>query len=212
MKAVLKARRSRNLLFVGIALAVFGLIVALAFPAPAIESRYQSLLDQGVIHQVSTPSQLGFDYLQQEPPRLMAARNRDELLDAIYEAESEVSVMPEDIQLAFDLGTNSPVSIDRDDSDPDITRSNVQAIGYVSHAGEGKPFTASELVAMFSMERANDGDLPLIPVDLIVLNRRTDDVSILTDVNANALCRDALNAVLNDSVRRTTRSDLFPLW
>jgi hypothetical protein len=177
----------------------------------------------GVVDAVVTPQELGLDYLQQEQFHLSAD---PELINAIYKAEEAVSIMPEDIPLEFPTGTNSPIAVGRIPNDTGTPEevSGFVAEGFVSENGQPRAFNPSNLGGMFSSGVNNEGNLAMTPeaqeilvadasggflqakripvIDLIVRNPSNGRRYVVRRVNANAVCRDALNAVFNQTLRR----------
>ena len=220
---------------VAIALIAIVLSIFLGYPSNATSTRNQQMLDLGLIDRVVSARDLGLDYLQQETEPLMAS-----LLDNIKFAEAKAAQMTQNIDVAFDLGTNDPIRVG---SLPDqrrlVSKTGYSAVGYINNAGLPKTFTPSTLRKMFSVEWHNRGQLVTAPeaqetlvadaslsflqaqriptFDLIVYSKRHRLLYLVPQVNANAVCRDALNGVLNHTLihartppRRPRRS--MPLW
>lgn len=205
----------------GIAVIVFCLSIFLVKPSEATNAKYHDLISQGLINTVKTPQEIGLNYLSQPPVQLAYD---SELLNSIYTAEEEVSTLPEDIPLKFDLGTNSPIRIGSLPDGGALNHSYYEAIGYVDRLREYNTFTSPILSMMFTVEARNGGNLAITPeaqqiliadakgtfiqalripvIDLVVSSKRTDQIFVLENVNANAVCRDALNSVLNHTLRR----------
>ena len=184
-------------------------------------SKNQGMLALQLIDEVKSAEELGLEYLTQTNLPLIAG-----LLDNIRYAEGEVSQMTENIQLAIELGTNSPVTIRQLPDGGELTRSGYEAIGYVNSAGSAQFFpTPLVLRSMFYVEKNNDGQLVRMPdsafetlvadgsgkflqaqripvIDLIVRPKNSEKIYLVPRTNANAICRDALNAVLNRKLRR----------
>jgi len=201
--------------------AVIILLTVTSKPSQATLPNYQHLIEQGIIQAVREPHELGLDYLQQQPVEIAD----ESVLSAIYQAEQEISVLPEDILLRFDLGTNSPVRIGRlPDGDALASRADLEALGFVDSSGNPRSFTPTVLRRMFAIEGRNGGDLAITPeaqeilvsdasrkflqatrtptLNLVVRQKRTHEVDVLLNVNANAVCRDALNSILNQTLSR----------
>ncbi|WP_341735348.1 hypothetical protein [Microcoleus sp. CAWBG640] len=219
-----KLKSFRILGLLGLIITAFSLSVFLAQPSDATMTKYQKLIELGIVDAVVTPQEIALDYLQQEPIELSA---NPELLNAIKQAEESVSVMPENIALEIDGGTNSPIGIGQipDDTGTPSDARNVVFEGIVSQDGQPRNLTPGNISPMFNTERNNGGNLPRIasaeqilladasgtflqakriPVlDLIV--RRNNRRYVVPNVNANAVCRDALNAVFNGKLRRASQ-------
>ena len=214
----MKLSKQLGLMF--IAVLAITLTIILNKPVDARVNNYQTLIDQGWIDGIKTPAELGIDYLS--PSTMELADNS--LIEAIYEAEKEVSLMPEDVPLMFDLGTNHPISVGRLNDDYQLTRTEYEAIGYVNRqTGHGESFRNIEFRTMFVTEARNGGDLAITPeakhilvadaqgflsqrmrvifIDLIVHDKVTGEIFVIPDANPNAVCRDALNSVLNGTVK-----------
>ncbi len=213
----LKSLTGVGLLFLTIL--ALSLSVFLAQPSEATSSRNQEMIQLNLIDEVRTPANLGLDYLQQEPIQLTAG-----LIDSIRYAEARVAQLPEDFKIAFDLGTNSPIQIGDLPDESRLTRSGYEAVGYINSSGQVKAFTPILLGAMFDTEANNRGQLVITPeaqeilvadasgaflqarrmpsIDLIVHPKGTNEIVLIPRANANAVCRDALNAVLNETLRR----------
>lgn len=202
------------------------LLAIFPHPSPAATPRSEDMLNLSLIDGVRSPASLGLDYLRREPAELMA--NTD-LISNIRRAAQQVSAMPEDLSLGIPLGTNRPVSVGEipdDTGSPSIVERNPsEAIGFIGADGQTRPLTTTNLATMFDTEANNSGNLTMTPAaqeilvadasgtlaqtrriptfDLIVRNVRTNERFLLPRVNANAFCRDALNAVFNRNFRRT---------
>lgn len=226
---------SNILTFLVIGLTVVFCVVSLSKPTTARNSSSQVMIDLNLVNEVRSAEELGLDYLTQPQEQLMAS-----LLDAIYEAEEEASQMTDNIQVAFDLGTNDPIRIGSlPDEEHLTTRSGYEAVGWINPNGIPEAFTPGMLAYMFNIEGRNGGQLAMMPnsqenwlVDssgtflqaqrsaffpLIVHEKWTDDVYLVPGVNANAVCRDALNGVLNRTLRPLNFTpqqprQRMPLW
>lgn len=173
------------------------------------------MLKLDLIDQVRSPQDLGLDYLTQPQEQLMA-----NLIDSIRYAEEEATQMTDNIEVAFDLGTNDPIRTGAlRDQGQLATRTGYEAIGLINHDGIPEPFTPYLLASMFNFEANNGGELVKTPeaehnliadargifvqahrmpfFPLIVHEKFTDLVYLVPGVNPNAVCRDALNGVLN---------------
>lgn len=220
---MIKLKPFRSLLIWGIALLVFSLSVLFSQPLNATTGRYQSLIEQGLVDGVKTPHDLALDYLQQEPVQLADSS----VINSIYQAEEAVAVLPEDIPLRFDLGTNYPIKIGQlQDGEELKTRNFYDAVGYVDRSGNTKSFNAPILRAMFAVEARNGGNLAMTPkaqhilvadasrrfwqasriptIDLIVHSKQANQLFVLRNANANAVCRDAVNSVLNQTLQQNS--------
>jgi hypothetical protein len=146
----------------GLAVIAFSLSALLARPSDATNDKYQRLIAMGVVDAVVTPQELGLNYLQQEQFQLSADQD---LIDSIYEAEEEVSVLPEDIPLKFPSGTNSPIRVGRipNDTGTPGEASGVVAEGFVNRNGQEQTFNSSNLAGMFNDEASNGGNLAMTP-------------------------------------------------
>ena len=209
-----------------LAVIAFCLSIVLAQPSEAVDAKYQRLIALGIVDAVVTPQEVGLDYLQQEPIRISDNSNTMAL---IYDAEQRTSVMPEDIPLMFKSGTNTPVHIGAipDDTGTPAEANNVITEGAVDRNGQPHNFTPRNINNMFATELRNDGNLPRtasaenilladasgtflqakrIPViDLLVFSPQNRRRYVVRRVNANAVCRDALNAVLTRQLIRSER-------
>jgi hypothetical protein len=209
--------------FLAIAAIAFCLSILLVQPSDATSAKYDNLIAQGLVDAVKTPQELGLNYLSQQPVQLAYD---NELLNSIYTAQEEVSVLPEDIPLKFDLGTNSPIEIGALPDGGALNHNYYEAVGYLDRSGKGKTFNSSLLKYMFTVEARNGGSLAITPeaqqiliadasgtflqalripvFDLVVHSKRTNQNFVLENVNANAVCRDALNATLNRELKKNT--------
>ncbi|MEG4271999.1 MULTISPECIES: hypothetical protein [unclassified Microcoleus] len=198
------------------------LSVLLAQPSDATGAKYQTLIDRGLVNGVRTPQELGLAYLQQEPVQLIADNS---ILNSIYQAEETVAILPEDIPLRFDLGTNYPIRTRQlQDGGELTTKTGYDAVGYVDRSENVKSFNAPVLRAMFAVEARNGGNLAMTPkaqhilvadasrrfwqasriptIDLIVHSKQANQLFVLRNANANAVCRDAVNSVLNRTLHQ----------
>ncbi|MEG4271998.1 MULTISPECIES: hypothetical protein [unclassified Microcoleus] len=155
-------------------------------------------------------------------------RQRSDILENYHKAIEALSVMPQDMSVEFPIGINSPIpsgQISDDTGKPgEIRDSEIYAIGFVSNDGKPQKFTPTNLTVMFETIRNNGGTLPpidmtpkaqenlladakgrkRIPVfDLIVRKTTSNRKYVVRNVNANSVDRDALNAVLNGTLRRS---------
>lgn len=213
----------------------FALSVFLGHPSVAVDTINQQMIGLSLIDEVKSAEELDLEYLMQEPEPLMAG-----LMDNIRYAERGVAQMTENIQVAIELGTNSPVAIRALPDGGELTRSGYEAIGYVNSAGQAQAFTPLFLRAMFYIEGNNGGQLARMPddarqvlvadgsgaflqarriptLDLIVRPKRSEKIYLVPKTNANAICRDAINAVLNRRLKRfesqlTKPSITLPKW
>lgn len=191
-------------------------------PTVATVARNEQMVALSLIDEVKTPEELGLDYLSQEPEEFIIA----DLMDNIHYADAQVAQMTENIQIAFELGTNSPIVIRALPDQGKLTRSGFEALGYIDSSGHAQAFTPLFLRAMFYVESNNGGQLVLTPdaqqilvtdasgaflqaqriptLDLIVRTgfKSSSKIYLVPRANANAICRDALNAVLNRKIRR----------
>ncbi|MGL5061513.1 MAG: hypothetical protein ACRC62_16180 [Microcoleus sp.] len=221
-----KFKSFRILGLLGMVITAFSLSVFLAQPSDATMTKYQKLIELGIVDAVVTPQEIALDYLQQEPIELSA---NPELLNAIKQAEESMAVMPENLALEIDGGTNSPIGIGQipDDTGTPPAATNVVIEGFVAQDGQPRNFNSDNISPMFNTERNNGGNLPRIasaeqilladasgtflqakriPVlDLMVRDSRNNRRYVVRNVNANAVCRDALNAVLKGKLRRASR-------
>lgn len=212
----------KKIFIVIIAGLALSLSVLLAQPSDATGAKYQTLIDRGLVNGVRTPQELGLAYLQQEPVQLIADNS---ILNSIYLAEETVAILPEDIPLRFDLGTNYPIRTRQlQDGGELTTKTGYDAVGYVDRSGNAKSFNAPILRAMFAVEARNGGNLAMTPkaqhilvadasrrfwqasriptIDLIVHSKQANQLFILRNANANAVCRDAVNSVLNRTLQQ----------
>lgn len=209
---------------VALALFTIGLSVFFAHPSDATSARNQEMLSLGLIDGVKTPQELGLGYLSEQPELIADAG----LLNAIRRVPQELSQTIKNgggnIPLAIPLGTNSPISINRMKDEGQLRDSNYEGVGYTSPDGQAKSITPIDVSGMTEVEANNGGNLTMTPeaqevlvadasgmfaqsrriptIDLYVRNRRTNNLYLVPRVNANAFCRDAVNAVLNRTLRR----------
>ncbi|WP_237766139.1 hypothetical protein [Arthrospira platensis] len=200
------------------------LIISLSKPSNAIDSRYQNLIDLGIIDAVATPHELGLDQLGQQPVDLSA---NPSLMNSIRRVNREVMQMPENARLIFPIGTNSPIKmgdIPQDTGHQADSRSDeYEGEGYVDGSGNPQSFTAGDGVEMTTAELLGNGSIAMDfnsqhilvadasrtflqvrrypTINLIVRNKRTGTRAVMVNTNLNAVCRDLLNAVLNSNLR-----------
>ena len=207
--------------FISLIIFTFCLSIFFAKPVDAIQAQNQRLIAMGIIDEVVTPEQLGLDYLQEEQLQIADGS----LIDSIYEAEEEVSTLPEEIALDFPTGTNDPIFIGQlpGDRGTSLEGGGLISEGFVDGNGRAQDFNSDKLADMFEVEANNGGDIAMTPdaqeilvadasgsflqarripvIDLIVRNPRNGRRYLVRRVNANAVCRDALNAVFNRTLR-----------
>jgi len=226
---------------VAIALVSFCLAVFLGGnPSDAVSSKYKALISAGVIDGIIEPSELGLDYLREQPVEL-AADNA--LVGAIRSASSSLAVMPEDMPLGIPLGSNHPIKIgmmrDGGRSGANYGEAPI-AVGVADESGNTSNITPSGGVVMTRIEEANGGNIPnpdkqtasvgipilssdlgsqilladasrsfqmakRLPVINLIVSRYKNGRRgnyLIPNVNANAFCRDLVNATLNNNLRR----------
>jgi len=213
-----------------VVLATVGFCLSILTAQPsdaAISDAYRDLIARGVVDDVVTAEEIGLGYLSRETVELAADA---ELIDAIYRAEREVSTMPEDIPLEIPNGTHSPIDLGRLPADNGTPRTLEQTTttGFIKD-GTPQTITPGGLAGMFNGEAGNGGNLAAeygsdgslisqtvklydskgkflqaarIPVIDLIVRNRNGRRQIVRRVNANAFCRDALNAVFNRTLRR----------
>lgn len=208
-----------------ILLAIFGLSFSIFFnqPSNATQDNYERMIELGFIDEVITPEELGLDYLHRRPPQLNAG-----LVDAIREVgDAAQAQMTDDIQVAIELGTDSPFGSGVLSGDNNYAGQNVsifEEVGYVDNSGQPEPVTGGDLVEMIYTEANNGGSFDsalktremlvadasgsflqtrrISVIDLIVRNRNNNRYYLLPNVRVDSFCRDALNAVSNRTWRR----------
>lgn len=201
-------------------LIVFG-VLALALPVLTVSISHAE--------PQTTPS----DRNQKNGERNLSEGSR-ELLDYCYQAENVVVLIPEDIPLEFKAGTNAPVHIGAlpDDTGIPSEANNLIIQGFVDQNGQPHNFTSVQLSGIFSKCRANTGNIGVLRInmkpevqenlladsqgifvqakrihviDLIVRDFRTNQKYVVRNVSANSVMRDALNAVLTRTLRRSNK-------
>jgi len=199
--------------------------VTLAHPSTAYDrnaEQYSELLDLGLIDRIRNPEEIGLDYLRQDPVQLAQS---NELMAAVRRGINQAAYLPENTPLKFRLGTNSPIAIRPEERGTPAVRPSSRAIGFVNQNGNPRPITRDNLIAsgdgMFRVEERNNGLIAfhsvtpeiliadargsflqaqrLPRIDLII-EEPNGEVYLLLEININAFCRDALNAVLNNEV------------
>jgi len=109
-----------------------------------------------------------------------------------------LSMLPRDATVEFPVGINNS------------TRSvNRVAIGYVDRDGNPQLMKVSDLLAMSSAARNNGGTLDTTSerqarratLNLVVFNPQNNQRYVVPNVRANAVNRDAINAVLSGNLR-----------
>lgn len=182
--------------------------------------KFHSSFSAKKISKLDDLNRLGLGYLH--PTSIYVASTSTELMDSIIRAEEKISVMPEDIPVKFLLGTNRPI---RNNEETESDNENkIEAIGFLNNSGEAEKFTPLSISRMFANERSNNGQISgdfdaeylladdasndfkqfrRIPkLDLVAQDKTTGDMININHVSANAVCRDALNAVLNNNLER----------
>lgn len=187
-----------------------------------LEQNYEELITLGIVDGIATPYELGLDYLEEQPIDLDVT---NQLMEQIGNANRYFLQMPENIALAFPLGTNSPIeigTIPTDDGSPaDVN--GTELVGYINNEGHTQDFTPADGVSMTETEYRNNGNIVMTPEaqHILLADARGDflqsqrfpvfdivvrDVQghrfLVPNVNANAICRDAINAFLNGTFRR----------
>ncbi|AFZ27532.1 hypothetical protein Cylst_5521 [Cylindrospermum stagnale PCC 7417] len=210
-----------------IGLVIIGFVTCMACifftqPSKASTTTYRHMLALGLVDEITTPQKIGLDYLAHQPTELIAI---SQLMNSIINVCKAASRMPEDISLAIPLGTNSPIGNGQLPNDSGTPKTgNYEATGFINPQGQAKNITPNDVADMTKTEVQNGGNLPStaeaqnirladasgrfyqarrLPVfNLIVRDRRTGQRSVIKKVNANAFCRDVLNAFLNRTYRR----------
>lgn len=216
----IKTAQKIGLVFIGFVTCIASIF--LTQPSNASTTTYRHMLALGLVDEITTPQKIGLDYLAHQPVELIAI---SQLMNSIASVAQAASQMPEDISLAIPLGTNSPIRIGQLPNDTGTPATcNYEATGFVNSQGQPKNITPNDVVDMAKTEAQNGGNLPStaeaqnirladtsgrfyqtrrIPTfNLIVRNRRTNQKAVIKNVNANAFCRDVLNAFLSRTSRR----------
>jgi len=216
---------TRPSIFAFLGVIAFCLTIALAKPSNAVSSEYQKLIDLGIVDAVATPKELGLEYLQKETVHI----DRDKsVMDALSTASDVLSGLEQFQPVSFPAGTNYPLAtgaMGATPNPPDAT--NVQIQGYLNRNGEAKNWSAEDGKKMVSSEISNGGNLATNNTDLsayynvafdssgilkqarrvptmaiIVYDPRTRRRLAVPNINANAVCRDLVNATLTGNLRR----------
>ncbi|MGL5061512.1 MAG: hypothetical protein ACRC62_16175 [Microcoleus sp.] len=184
----------------------------------------QLIADNSLLNSINRAA-AAVEALPEDIPLRFDLRTNNSLLNSIYLAEETVAVLPEDIPLRFDLGTNYPIQIRQlQDGGELTTKTGYDAVGYVDRSGNTKSFNAPILRAMFAVEARNGGNLAMTPkaqhilvadasrrfwqasrmptIDLIVHSKQANQIFVLRNANANAVCRDAVNSILNRTLQQ----------
>lgn len=194
-------------------------------PSTATNSTYHKMIELGLIDEVTSPAELGLDYLQQRPPELAAG-----LVESIRRVGRDAEVqMTDDFTYAIPLGTNRPFPVGqlRNDDGSTVNARNTEGVGFVNTAGQPEPFTGRDAVEMIHTEANNGGTFDtalntreilvadangsflqtrrVAVIDLIVYNKRNRKHYLIPNVRVDSFCRDTLNAVSNRTYRRHNR-------
>lgn len=201
----------------------FAFVLSIFFTQPSDATTvYKQMIALGLVNGIATPQQLNLEYLAQQPSEIIA---NSPLMDSIRSVSQAVSRMPEEIAFAIPLGTNKPIRIGQLQGDSgSSTSSDYDATGFVDSQNQPRDITPGNVEDMTKTELSNGGNLPAIgkaqnilladasgrfhqarrvpTIKLIVRNRKTGNRYVVKGVNANAFCRDVLNAFLNNTVKR----------
>jgi hypothetical protein len=198
-------------------------------PSNATSAVEREMLALGIVDEITTPEKLGLGYLSQQPVQLISSK----LMDSIRGVNSELSVMPEDVPMTFPAGTNSPIKM-RELSSYDSNNTNYSMYDYTgfSNAQNRRDnFSARDGADMTNTEYQNSGTITVdsnsqqiliadtrnlffqakrIPVfNMFMKNRITGRRYMVKDVNANAVCRDLLNAALTRNLRNLATGEIL---
>lgn len=162
-----------------------------------------------------TPQQLGKEY-----PKL------------IQKAKDVVTAMQPDMQIKFPLGVNSPIlmNIKEGGNQPNISKYEI--IGFVDKNKKPKPISTNDLREMLeqhlkqinntrenlqSLNKSTDKELvaearnnapqkKVAVVDIIAIDKNTDEVFLIPNVVFITILRDAINAALNKQIKPNNRN------
>jgi hypothetical protein len=213
--------------------AVFAFCAAIFIgqPSNATNLVEREMLALGLVDEITTPEKLGLGYLSQQPIELTA---NSRLMDSIGTVNDKLnSIMPEDIPLIFSTGTNSPIAIrEVSDYDTDNTGySDYDYIGFRDNQNRRTVFYPKDGADMTNTEYRNSGNIiadlnsqqiliadtrnlffqaKRIPIFNVFLKRKSDGRRyFVKNVNANAVCRDLLNAVLTGNLRNLATGEIL---
>jgi hypothetical protein len=200
-------------------------------PSNATSAVERQMLALGLVDEITTPEKLGLSYLGQQPVQLVA---NSKLMDSIKGVNSGLSVMPEDVPMTFPAGTNSPIKIrELSSNDTNNTADNIyEYTGFVSAQNQSAKFTPKDGADMTNIEYRNGGNIPLVTASsqqiliadarnlflqakriptfsVILRNKRLNKRYLVRDINANAVCRDLLNAALTGNLRSLTTGEIL---
>jgi hypothetical protein len=214
-----KLKSWRNLAL--ILLAIFGVSfsIFLTQPSDATQAKYERMIELGFIDEVKTPEELGLDYLHRRPPQLTAG-----LVDSIRQVRDEAETqMTDDIRVAIPLGENDPFPVGALPNDNNYGGENISSleeVGYLNPSGQPEPVTGGDIVEMMTVEANNGGSFDALKtreilvadasgsflqarrvkiIDLIVRDWRNGKYYLLPNIRVDSFCRDALNAVSNET-------------
>lgn len=218
----------------------FGVVLAALFsfclavvlgssPSDAMSGKYKALIAAGVIDAVVEPSELGLDYLREQPVDLV----RGGILSYISSARGHIAKLPEDQQVLIPLCTNGPLAIGSYPGDggscPSAGGDPLYGEALIDSNGKPNTIVTPLLLEMTDIEYKNGGMIPpkekletitsesrnsiiladssgsfriaqnVSVVNLVVRNPRNNKRYLMRDVNINAFCRD----VVNNAIKRT---------
>lgn len=200
-------------------------------PSSAMSNVERQMLALGIVDEVTTPEKLGLGYLSQQP--IQIARS-SELMDSIKRVNEGLSQLPEDAILTFPAGTNSPIRIRQISANDKDNRnhSNYEYEGFVNNQGQSRDFSARDGSDMTNTEYENNGNIVVNPTSqqilvadarhlffqvkrtpafhIIFKHRSTKRRFLVRNVNANAVCRDLINAALTGEIQNMSTKEFIP--
>ena len=200
------------------ALLSFFIAILLGELSGATEVNVQGLVSPGIVGRVSTDYKLSRYNLE---PQLVEIPL--DYIDEIDRAIQELSAIPEDTPIAFPVGTNHPIRIgDIPNDDGSLAEvDGAELVGFVDNTGQPKTFTTGDAISILRISISNGNRVTncetqfmivadatgsflqarRVPVFNIIVQRRGQRF-VVPNVNAYAVLRDLINAVLNGSLKR----------
>jgi hypothetical protein len=146
------------------------------------------------------------------PGKMRSELGEIEYSKLIAKAIKYIEVLPEDWTLLFPAGTNSPIKIVKEKQPSSNSNSNYDYIGFVNSQGQPRDFLAIDmldLIDTFNREPENDnkpltGTKKTPTFHIVFRHRLTCRKYLVRNVNAHAVYRDVLNAILTGQLISTS--------
>ncbi len=171
-------------------------------------SSFESSVSNGSSSPLPSPSS--------SPSNQFISKNKYET--KVQAAKTTLSTMPPGLSIQFPMGVQSPIRSGKLGA-LESKYPSLEVIGYLDReSGQVKPVTPSELLALLdthaeSLYEQVSGNLSpektmLASLDLVVIESKNNVVKTVSSVNAGDVVRDAVNSILNATLKESQYNKL----